>query len=172
MTLRTRRLRGILLAALAVTSAAGCFNPDYGDGGFTCNEGKCPEGLVCRAEGLKHVCRPSGFVPSAQPQVSATANPTTLRGGDKVRLTITVTNFALVDPEKNTEVKTGEGHYHVFLDDRRGAYLALGFKGEIEVDIPRTTQQGKHDLIVALVQSNHTLHPSGAHAVVPITVRP
>jgi hypothetical protein len=49
-------------AVVAVTSfsLAGCFNPNYNEGGFACTKGECPEGYVCVAEGNQKVCRKQG----------------------------------------------------------------------------------------------------------------
>ncbi len=50
-----------LLPALALALlAGGCFNPDYGDGGFACQWGICPEGYVCVSESAGKVCRKAG----------------------------------------------------------------------------------------------------------------
>ena len=48
---------------LAAAAPAGCFNPDYGDGGFLCKKGQCPEGYECIAEGTVLNCRPTASGP-------------------------------------------------------------------------------------------------------------
>ena len=46
---------------LPVALFFGCFNPDYGDGGFLCTgEAPCPDGYTCVKEDKKEVCRPTG----------------------------------------------------------------------------------------------------------------
>ena len=46
----------LLCLATVIVLGGGCFNPDYGAGGFACLEGQCPEGYAC----VGGVCRKSG----------------------------------------------------------------------------------------------------------------
>ena len=41
----------VTLATCQTLFLGGCFNPDYGQGGFTCPSGTCPEGYGCVCEG-------------------------------------------------------------------------------------------------------------------------
>ena len=47
---------------------AGCFNPDYGDGGFICKGNECPDGYGCVHDGTKSRCKKGaedGFEPTS-----------------------------------------------------------------------------------------------------------
>ncbi len=41
---------------------AGCFAPDYEDGGFSCEDKVCPDGYECVGEGMKRICKPTDKV--------------------------------------------------------------------------------------------------------------
>jgi hypothetical protein len=49
--------RVMWLGVLGVCGLAGCFDPNYGDGGFACANGVCPEGYTCVTQGGNPVCR-------------------------------------------------------------------------------------------------------------------
>jgi hypothetical protein len=54
------RFPSIVAAVSAAALLGGCFDPDYGLGGFQCSSGLCPEGYVCVVEGAAKVCRLPG----------------------------------------------------------------------------------------------------------------
>ncbi|HUQ03787.1 MAG TPA: hypothetical protein VM261_14920 [Kofleriaceae bacterium] len=53
----------------------------------------------------------------ASPTLTVTASPTTVARGEAVTLTVSVTNFTIVNPTSGAPVRDGEGHYHYYLDD-------------------------------------------------------
>jgi hypothetical protein len=59
--MRSLSVLSLTLSLLTLLPAAGCFNPDLGDGGFGCKpadgDKACPSGFVCLPEGSGFVCR-------------------------------------------------------------------------------------------------------------------
>jgi len=91
------------------------------------------------------------------PSVTASSNATSVLAGGQLTLTVSVTNFALVDPATNTVNVDGHGHYHVYLDDATGAsYLAATSEATTPVTIPASTAAGLHTLKVQLFNNDHS----------------
>jgi hypothetical protein len=104
--------------------------------------------------------------------VEATANPETVAAGAVTVVTVTVTNFTLVDPAAMPPNMAGEGHYHIYLDNETGGnYLNVGFDGTEDVTIPVGTTAGAHTLRVALHNNDHTAVTPAVEDVVNITVQ-
>jgi hypothetical protein len=114
---------------------------------------------------------PAGPDASTAASVSATATPTTVAAGGDVVVSVTATNFTLVDPATNTTDVAGEGHYHVYLDDVLTTYLVVGFDGQDTVTIPAATTVGAHVLKVQLQSNTHAPIAEAAVFDVPITVQ-
>jgi hypothetical protein len=53
----------------------------------------------------------------AAPTLAVVAEPATVARGEAVTLTVSVTNFTIVNPTTGAPVRDGEGHFHYYLDD-------------------------------------------------------
>lgn len=115
---------------------------------------------------------PAGPDANTAPSVAATPDVTTVAAGGDVVLTITATNFTLVDFSTAPPNAPGEGHYHVYLDNETGAnYLAADFMGTTTVTIPAATAAGAHTLKVQLFENDHMPLAPEVSTVVNITVQ-
>lgn len=106
---------------------------------------------------------------SGPPTVSFEVNPSSMKAGDTVEATITVTNFTLVPPQA-TNVD-GEGHYHIYLDQKT-QYEVAGQTPTIMVKIPAGTTPGMHTLKINLSDNKHKPLTPAVEDVIDITVVP
>ena len=142
----------LLLASAALLS--GCFDPDFGDGGFHCTPAEgaaaCPEGYSCQEFG-----EPDNFVCRLPPTatVKVTAVTPQVKEGEKLKIKVELTGFTLVDKLGQAPVG-GEGHLHVFLNDDRNNWQTSTTL-ETDVDLERL-DVGKHEVVVQLFNNNHT----------------
>jgi len=105
------------------------------------------------------------------PSVTATSNGSTVIAGEAITLSITATNFELVDPATNTTNADGHGHYHVYLDNATGGdYLVADFAATAQVTIPAATSAGAHTLKVQLFNNDHSAITPEVSDTVAITV--
>jgi plastocyanin len=108
---------------------------------------------------------------SKGPEVTVKPDKTTVKAGDKMKLTITVKNFTLNKNAIGKAPKAGEGHYHVYLDNNTGTnYLAAGADGTVEITIPKGTSAGQHSIKVSLRENDHSELSPKAEATFNFTV--
>lgn len=69
-------------ASLLPVLLAGCFNPDYGDGGFLCGTGDktCPDGYTCVRENNQEICRRDDLVVVRGPEQPSCGSPQPVAG--------------------------------------------------------------------------------------------
>jgi len=90
---------------------------------------------------------------SLEPSISATPNPTTIAPGGSIVLTLTTTNFNVVDPRASPPPMPGEGHYHYYLDDAVN-YVAA-WTPTVDIRIPANAAPGAHAIRLVLVTNAH-----------------
>jgi hypothetical protein len=149
-----------LIALATLAGAPGCYVPDYGDGGFSCTEGReeCPDGYQC----VDHtVCVKSTIDPSTLPTIVVTiagkttdGAPIPVKPGEKLTAQIAVTNFKLVDFSMGATNVAGEGHYHAYLDDYDHR-VAMSYKAQVEIPLPSSLSPSAHELIFVLASNQH-----------------
>lgn len=172
---RRRRIGVAVLSALVGAACSGCFDPDYGEGGFACRQtAECPDGYVCLAVGDGFECQIE-----KPPEISASVDPKDLRiGGAKgVQLTVTVKNFFLDEAHFGAkETARGRGHYHVYVDTEASGYiLASAHRHEqLKLKLSEATQKrikpGPHKLLILLANNNHTIYSPRTSTTVDINV--
>ncbi|MCB9558206.1 MAG: hypothetical protein H6707_18970 [Deltaproteobacteria bacterium] len=164
------RLRlGTLLLSSSVL-CAGCFSPDFGDGGFDCSsERRCPDGYRC-AETEPNVfqCRQAETV-SRQPTVKLSfENPVITYQGQSVvfspdgalSVSVATTQFELVNKPGSAHV-TGQGHAHLYIDTPLSDRFIPPYITEenkvfnTKAEIKGSVVQGLHTLYVVLMQNDH-----------------
>lgn len=174
---------GVLLSIAALSGLAGCYAPDYGDGGFTCPTEQCPEGFYCNSEGRSadsqelRLCRPLPARSVSDPDLTfrfvnpvskAVIDAPTFKSADllKAAIVVTTTNFTLDPAGFGKAPKADRGHYHVYLDQPdQDAYIGAAADKIFEVNLSKFSR-GKHWLILALHNNDHTpLEPWTQYAV-------
>lgn len=107
----------------------------------------------------------TGCGSDAPPTVSIVADPGSFTTGEQTVLTVTVTNFDLVDPTGSAPVEhdhsqstadgllTREGHYHVYLDSTDVNPLAMAWSPVLRLAVE--AEPGPHRLIVRLNANDH-----------------
>lgn len=157
--MRTITISALVLLLLAVP-ASGCFDPDYGEGGFQCQpadgQEACPEGYSCQAGGEpgQFVCR----LPATS-TVEINVVKTPVRAGDKLKITLAVTGFSVAPDKLGKPAVGGEGHFHVFIDtvDPLKSSWTTVTALEADIEIPLTLGVGTHKVIAVLVNNDHSL---------------
>jgi hypothetical protein len=166
---RSPLLALLALCALLALGAAGCFNPDFGDGGFLCapaeGDEACPDGYTCQEFG-----EPGNFVCRLPPTstVSVTVVTPQVKKGDKLKIRVNVTGFKVVDKLGQPPVG-GEGHLHVFIDDKRDNWQTSA-KLEEDIDLPLALLPGPHKVVTQLFNNNHTPVLPAVIASAPFTL--
>jgi len=102
--------------------------------------------------------------------VSMTIDPATIPAGGTTTATVEVQNFKLVPP--TSQLKDGEGHYHIYLDNASGgSYLVANQVPSVMVKIPAATTPGPHTLRVSLSDNHHVPLVPAVEDIVDITVQ-
>ena len=76
--------------------------------------------------------------------------------GDEIRITVSVTRFALDGAKLGTGAVTGSGHYHVYLGEAQGEPLLVSAEGSAIVKVPADVTDGTHSLRVQLRNHDHS----------------
>lgn len=107
-----------------------------------------------------------------QPIVNATLSTTDIVAGEDVDVTISVKNFKLTPVSNNPVNKSGEGHYHIVLDDEdpEKNYITADSKENVTIKLPAATKPGPHKLRVFLMNNDHTLYKPEASTTIDINV--
>ena len=176
-TTATRAAQACFSAALALV-LGGCFNPNYGDGGFACTvDQECPDGYACRQ--INNSAEPGTFLfvcqrgeGSAGASVTLSSTQSTVAAGEVVKVVATVENF-IVDPAAIGGAKVdGRGHFHVYFDTVPDNYLFLTADAQFDVQIPSETTAGGHTIIAVLAHNNHQLLDPRVEGRLSIIVTP
>ena len=116
-----------LLCALALAAACGGSNPAPND--------------------------PIDAAADTAPRLNATVTPASVPAGGAFRLTVTVENFELINPQTMPGNFPGKGHFHYQLDTA-SSYTAAWATG-VNVETSASTPSGAHTLRVWLVDGSH-----------------
>lgn len=95
----------------------------------------------------------AGIDAPEEPTLTVVASPTTVARGEPVTLTVSVTNFTIVDPRTGAPVRDGEGHYHYYLDD--AADYTAAWTPTVTFRPGPATALGPHTLRFVLVSGAH-----------------
>ena len=87
------------------------------------------------------------------PSLAVVASPATVARGDTVTVTVTVTNFTLVNPTSGGAPKDGEGHFHYYLDD--AVNYTAGWTPTVMFRTGPATALGAHTFRFVLSTSAH-----------------
>lgn len=146
-------------------------------------KGKLVSLAVCVAAAVLGGCVQAPPPPSfsvASPEEGAAFAP-----GATIPLELNFENFTLEAPADSTakvrgrlhesedpahqgehEVMAHEGHYHIYLDNARGAdEHVIGWTNSVEFTLPESLTPGAHSLYIELRDSDHT--PIGVNVVWP-----
>lgn len=111
---------------------------------------------------------------AAPPTLQISLNKQTAAPGDTLILKLFVTNFALTKIVDNPQKKPGTGHYHVLVNDGNpedsSKYIAADHRDTLELVLPSTTPTGKQNIVVYLMNNDHTKYTPETKASVPIEV--
>ena len=77
--------------------------------------------------------------------------------GDEIRITVSLTGFALDGTKVGTGAVSGSGHYHVYLGDAQGEPLLVSAEGSAIVKVPADVTDGTHSLRIQLRNHDHSL---------------
>ena len=75
---------------------------------------------------------------------------------DEIRITVSVTGFALDGTKLGAGAVPGSGHYHVYLGDTQGEPLLVSAEGSAIVKVPADVTDGTHSLRVQLRNHDHS----------------
>ena len=75
---------------------------------------------------------------------------------DEIRITVSVTGFALDGAKIGAGAVPGSGHYHVYLGDAQGEPLLVSAEGSAIVKVPSDVTDGTHSLRVQLRNHDHS----------------
>ena len=76
--------------------------------------------------------------------------------GDEIRITVSVTGFALDGTKAGTGAAPGSGHYHAYLGDAQGEPLLVSAEGSAIVKVPDDVTDGTHSLRIQLRNHDHS----------------
>ena len=145
-----------LLAALSLVALAGCFNPEYGAGGFSCFKESCPAGYGCvNAPGGKRVCKQG-----------AKDEPPGDAGADGPVMTEIT---CLPEAPMNHKVSKAPGTFDLVLDSKGNPYpVIVDPNGDIRVlywdsnlkrwQISATNAETAGHVVAAAVHGDDTLY--------------
>ncbi len=107
-----------------------------------------------------------------QPIVNMSVPSTDIVAGEDVEVSISVKNFNLTAISNNPTNKSGEGHYHIVLDDAdpEKDYITADFKDKVTIKLPAATKPGAHKLRVILMNNDHTVYKPEAKTAIDINV--
>lgn len=107
-----------------------------------------------------------------QPIVNMTLASQDVLADQEFEISISVKNVKLTPISNNPVNKSGEGHYHVVLDDAdpEKDYLATDYQEKVKVKLPATTKPGTHKLHIYLMNNDHTRYKPDAKATLDINV--
>lgn len=103
------------------------------------------------------------------PTLAVTASPTTGVPGDPITITLSVTNFAIIDPRSSPPVKPGEGHFHYYIDD--AADYTAGWTNPFTYRPSTALGPGPHTLRFVLATSAHDEVAPLVEATTTITIQ-
>ena len=75
---------------------------------------------------------------------------------DEIRITVSVTGFALDGTKVGAGAVSGAGHYHVYLGEAQGEPLLVSAEGSAIVKVPADVTDGTHSLRVQLRNHDHS----------------
>lgn len=75
---------------------------------------------------------------------------------DEIRITVSVTGFALDGTKVGAGAESGSGHYHVYLGNAQGEPLLVSADGSAIVKVPSDVTDGTHSLRVQLRNHDHS----------------
>ncbi len=107
----------------------------------------------CASKQPATVDAPAPVDASTQPALTVVASPTTVAPGATVTVAVTTTSFKVIDPRTGPTPKTGEGHFHYYLDDAVD-YVA-GWTPTISIKTTAATTPGVHRVRFVLATSAH-----------------
>ena len=175
----------LLAPALLGSLAAGCFSPDYGDGGASCaTSHDCSDGYVCNPEGEDtSFCRPAQSRLPAITRFIVTPDRVSLKELPRtLGVTILVENFKIQLPADPPVVEPRFGHFHIYLVEAGNAiYASLKTANPTEIVADTTqpesvfyrfTKTGTFQLRTVLVHANHTELAPVVEVRTPLTVTP
>ncbi|WP_420604440.1 hypothetical protein [Methylobacterium sp.] len=100
---------------------------------------------------------PASETAAAAITLDVTADKThAVQPGDEIRITVSVTGFALDGTKVGAGAAPGSGHYHVYLGDAQGEPLLVSAEGSAVVKVPADVTDGTHSLRVRLRNHDHS----------------
>ena len=175
------RALATLSLCLVATSTSGCFDPDFGAGGFRCATNKqCPDGYQCEAQ--PHPTEPGATIfecrvegTKAPATLSVTVTPLKVQKGGTVDVLIDVKNFVIAADSVDKAKVDGSGHVHAFLDSStsdKGKYIDRLITAKAQLTLPGDVTPGAHALVFSLAHNDHDLVDPPVEFAVPITILP
>jgi hypothetical protein len=107
-----------------------------------------------------------------KPTLDVKSDKTEVEPDGVVSLTINVTNFTLISPDKGAANAPNEGHYRVTLDNQNPSteFLLKSDKSRVEVAMTNVTS-GNHTLVVTLVNNDGSPFDPSIQTSIPIFVK-
>ena len=103
--------------------------------------------------------------------LNVTLDNNTFEAGGYATATIDAQYFVLDMENFGGENKDRHGHWHAYLDDATGDYIAASALAMDRVTIPATATEGPHNLIFNLRNNDHSPYSPPVEVSIPITVR-
>ena len=137
-------IRAFLVGAAVMTVATGCGDDDS-------------SAKSAAAESTAQAPASEASEAAAAIALEVTADKThAVQPGDEIRITVSVTGFALDGANLGAGTAPGSGHYHVYLGDARGEPLLVSAEGSAIVKVPADVTDGTHSLRVQLRNHDHS----------------
>ena len=141
---RPMLIRALLVGAAVLTVTTGCGDDDSSaESAAAGSSAQAPASEASEA--------------AASITLEVTADKThAVQPGDEIRITVSVTGFALDGTKVGAETVPGSGHYHVYLGDTQGEPLLVSAEGSAIVKVPADVTDGTHSLRVQLRNHDHS----------------
>ena len=141
---RPMLIRALLIGAAVLVAATGCSDDDSPAESET-TESSAPAPATDTSEAAAAIT------------LDVTADKThAVQPSDEIRITVSVTGFALDGTKVGAGAEPGSGHYHVYLGDAQGDPLLVSAEGSAIVKVPADVTDGTHSLRVQLRNHDHS----------------
>ena len=143
---RSMLIRASLAGVAVLAGASGCSDddppPEPGDDGASTRK---PAGASEASDAATAIT------------LAVTADKThAVQPGDEIRITVSVTGFALDNEKLGAEASPGSGHYHVYLGASQGEPLLVSADESATVKVPDDVTDGTHSLRIQLRNHDHS----------------
>ena len=141
---RPMLIRAFLVGAAVLTVTTGCGDDDSSaESAAAGSSAQAPASEASEA--------------AASITLEVTADKThAVQPGDEIRITVSVTGFALDGTKVGAETVPDSGHYHVYLGDTQGEPLLVSAERSAIVKVPADVTDGTHSLRVQLRNHDHS----------------